>query len=122
MSISVRRTNVAGITLEISGTEGDLVMISKDRTMFQIASFIVKGAQGKSAELEQLTIPSEYYWVPSKLIESSPSFNIAQLYSNFHKDIVESTHKTPDFNTGVKLHNLLETIERAAETGTRLKF
>lgn len=120
VSTYVRRTNVAGITVEISGTEGDLVMVSKEKMMFQMASFSLKGAQGKNNDLDELSIPPQYYWVPFEL-KSGPAFNIAQLYSHFYKDLSGNTYETPNFNTGVKLHKLLDLIEKSAETGVRQK-
>jgi predicted dehydrogenase len=120
VSSHVRNTTVAGLTLEINGTEGDLVMVSKDKMMFQMDSFILKGAHGQNKDFEELTIPSQYYWVPSEL-NFGPAYNVAQLYTEFYKDIRENTHDTPDFNTAVKMHHLFDTIEKAAETGIRQK-
>ena len=120
ISSHVRNTTVAGLTLEINGTEGDLVMVSKDKMMFQMDSFILKGAQGQSKDFEVLTIPSQYYWVPSEL-NYGPAYNVAQLYAKFYKDLRENTHDTPDFNTAVNMHHLFDTIEKAAETGIRQK-
>jgi predicted dehydrogenase len=120
VSSHVRNTNVARLTLEINGTEGDLVMVSKDKMMFQMDSFILKGAQGQNKDFEELTIPPQYYWVSSEL-NYGPAYNIAQLYAKFYKDLRENTYDTPDFNTAVKMHNLFDTIEKAAETGVRQK-
>ena len=120
ISSHVRNTTVAGLTLEINGTEGDLVMVSKDKMMFQMDSFILKGAQGQNKDFEVLTIPSQYYWVPSEL-NYGPAYNVAQLYAKFYKDLRENTHDTPDFNTAVNMHHLFDTIEKAAETGIRQK-
>lgn len=120
VSCHVRNSTVAGLTLEINGAEGDLVMISKDKMMFQMDPFILKGAQGKNKDFEELTIPSQYHWVPSEL-NNGPAYNVAQLYAKFYKDLRENTHDTPDFNTAVKNHSLLDIIEKAAETGIRQK-
>ena len=120
ISSHVRNTTVAGLTLEINGTEGDLVMVSKDKMMFQMDPFILKGAQGQNKDFEELTIPSQYYWVPSEL-NYGPAYNVAQLYTKFYKDLRENTHDTPDFNTAVNMHHLFDTIEKAAETGIRQK-
>jgi predicted dehydrogenase len=118
ISSHVRNTTVAGLTLEINGTEGDLVMVSKDKMMFQMDSFILKGAQGQNKDFQELTIPSRYYLVPSEL-NYGPAYNVAQLYTKFYKDLRENTHDTPDFNTAVNMHNLFDTIETASETGIR---
>lgn len=119
ISTHVRNTTVPRLTLEINGTEGDFVMTSKDKMMFQMDPFILKGAQGKNKDFEELTVPSEYYLVPE--LDYGPTYNVSQLYTKLYKDIRENTHDTPDFNTAVKMHHLFDTIEKAAETGIRQK-
>jgi predicted dehydrogenase len=44
---------------------------------------------------------------------------VAQLYSRLADDIRTGAHTTPDFETGLHIHRLLDTIRRSAETGTR---
>jgi predicted dehydrogenase len=95
-------------------------MVSKDKMMFQMDSFLLKGTQGQNKDLKELTIPPQYYWVPSEL-NFGPSYNVAQLYAKFYDDLRENTHDTPDFNTAVNMHHLFVTIEKAAKTGIRQK-
>ena len=121
VSSHVRNSTAAGLTLEFNGTEGDLVMVSKNKMMFQMDPFILKGARGQNQDFEELKIPSHYYWVASEL-NDGPSYNVAQLYEKFYKDLRENTHNTPDFNTAVNMHHLFDTIEKAAETGIRQKI
>lgn len=120
MSSQIRNTFVGSLSLEINGTEGDLALLSKDNFMFQIDSFLVKGAQGNSKGFEELPIPPQYNQLPS-VLKAGPAFNVAQLYSQIYNDLLESTYRAPDFRTGVAIHELLDKIRVAAKTGTRQK-
>ncbi|MNN72546.1 hypothetical protein D3C81_1885970 [compost metagenome] len=71
-------------------------------------------------ELHELTIPASYYWVPDSLkSDSGFVLNIAQAYHKFARDIQEGTSLTPSFADAVKLHQLLDAVEKAAQTGER---
>lgn len=45
--------------------------------------------------------------------------NMAQAYRKFSQDILEGTSLTPSFADAVKLHQLLDTVVKAAQTGVR---
>ncbi|AJY76896.1 Gfo/Idh/MocA family protein [Paenibacillus beijingensis] len=120
MSTHIRNTHIGSLSLEINGTEGDLRLQSKENFMFQIDSFVVKGAQGSNKKVEELPIPPQYNRLPSEL-NGGPAFNVAQLYSQIYTDLLENTHQAPDFRTAEAVHELLDKIRIAAKTGLRQK-
>jgi predicted dehydrogenase len=44
---------------------------------------------------------------------------VAQAYARFADDLRTGAHGTADFETGLRLHRLLDTIRLSARTGTR---
>jgi hypothetical protein len=70
------------------------------------------------SSLAKLTIPDHYRWVPDT-IPDGPIFNVAQALEKFAIDIMEGTRRIPNFDDAVKLHILLDHIQKAAATGER---
>ncbi|AOZ93059.1 Gfo/Idh/MocA family protein [Paenibacillus crassostreae] len=107
-----------GLTLEIFGDKGTIVLSAP--ASIQFGSHQLWGAGSTDKELHELTIPDSYYRVPNSLKNDSGFvLNIAQAYSKFAQDIQEGTSLTPSFADAVKLHQLLDTVEKAAQTGER---
>nr|WP_102345930.1 hypothetical protein [Bacillus sp. Marseille-P3661] len=78
-----------------------------------------EAAQNPS-ELKELTIPDQYVWVPKEIKNAeSKVLNVAQAHRKFAKDIQEGISQMPTFEDAVKLHQLLDAIVKAAETGER---
>jgi predicted dehydrogenase len=107
-----------GLTLEIFGDKGTIVLNAP--ASIQFGSHQLRGAGPTDKELHELTIPDAYYWVPDSL-KNDAGFvlNVAQAHSKFAKDIQEGTFLTPSFADAVKLHQLLDAVEKAAQTGER---
>ncbi|MNP33258.1 hypothetical protein D3C76_1264840 [compost metagenome] len=107
-----------GLTLEIFGDKGTIVLSAP--ASIQFGSHQLRGAGPTDQELHELTIPASYYWVPDSL-KNDAGFvlNIAQAYHKFARDIQEGTSLTPNFADAVKLHQLLDAVEKAAQTGER---
>ncbi|MNC35442.1 hypothetical protein D3C75_839270 [compost metagenome] len=118
MSSQIRNTYKGNLLLEINGTEGDLLLVSEDNLMFQIDSFVVKGAQGEDRDFKILPVPAQYDRVPQGLSAGSPAYNVAQLYQGIYRDLRDHTHKAPDFHTAMVIHELFDQIRAAAETGS----
>ncbi|SDJ14053.1 Gfo/Idh/MocA family protein [Alteribacillus bidgolensis] len=111
-----------GVSLEIFGNKGVLVL-SKESThaQLQFGDLKVEGAQlsiGGNSSLTELTIPNRYRWVPDT-IPKGPVLNVAQAHRKFAYDIMEETFRIPNFEDGVKLHKLIDRIQKAADTGER---
>ncbi|MNO12519.1 1,5-anhydro-D-fructose reductase [compost metagenome] len=107
-----------GLTLEIFGDKGTIVLSAP--ASIQFGSHQLRGAGPTDKELHELTIPDSYYWGPESLKNDSGFvLNVAQAYSKFAQDIQEGTSLTPSFTDAVKLHQLLDAVEKAAQTGER---
>lgn len=118
ISCHVRNTYTGSLSIEISGTEGDLVLQSRENFMFQIDSFAIKGAR-HSKVLEDLPVPVHYNILPAGLT-SGPSFNVASLYKQIYADLRNDTHEAPDFRTALTVHKLIDAVQKSADTGTRI--
>jgi predicted dehydrogenase len=109
-----------GFLLEIHGTEGALAIVPADPsrpTYIQVSEFTVRGAQA-GKPLADLSIPERYRWVPPAVPGGLP-FNVAQLYRRMAEGIREGRSVSPDFDVAVKLHQLLDAIQKASDTGSR---
>lgn len=53
---------------------------------------------------------------------SGPPANVAALYRRFLHDIRTGTRRSPDFQTALRLHHLLDRIETAAATGQNINI
>jgi predicted dehydrogenase len=98
-------SNGTGFLFEIHGTEGTLAIVPTDPAQ-----------AGKP--LADLSIPESYRWVPAAVPAGLP-FNVAQLYMRMAEGIREGKSVSPDFDVAVKRHQLLDTIQKASDTGIR---
>ena len=112
--------NGTGFLFEIHGTEGDLAIVPADTrqaTYIQVSEFTLRGSQA-GRPLADLSIPDGYRWVPPAVPAGLP-FNVAQLYKRMAEGIRERKSASPDFEAAVKLHQLLDAIQKASDTGVR---
>ena len=75
----------------------------------------VQGAKG-SNELEDLTLPERYFYVPDDFPRGDP-FNVGQMYTLFAEAIRTGENRQPTFDTAVELHRFIDTIKKASDTG-----
>jgi predicted dehydrogenase len=109
-----------GFLFEIHGTQGDLAVVPADprqATYIQVSDFTVRGPRA-GTPLADLSIPESYRWVPPAVPAGLP-FNVAQLYMRMAEGIREGKSVSPDFDTAVKRHQLLDAIQKASDTGIR---
>ncbi|WP_336760223.1 Gfo/Idh/MocA family protein [Paenibacillus sp. USHLN196] len=107
-----------GLTLEIFGDKGTIVLSAP--ASIQFGSHQLRGAGPMDNELRELSIPDSYYYAPDSLkSDSGFVLNIAQAYRKFAQDIHEGTSTTPNFADAVKLHQLLDAVEKSAQSGER---
>jgi predicted dehydrogenase len=112
--------NGTGFLFEIHGTEGALAIVPADpsqATYIQASEFTVRGAQA-GKPLADLSMPDCYRWVPPAVPAGLP-FNVAQLYMRMSDDIREGRSVSPDFDVAVKRHQLVDTVQKASDTGIR---
>ena len=104
----------SGFRMEIYGRAGTLV-ITGNVSSQRGEMLRVQGAQ-KSHELEDLTIPSRFVYVPSDFPSGDP-FNVGQMYALFAEAIHRGNSRLPTFETAVELHRFIDTIKQASDTG-----
>ncbi|NQW22388.1 MAG: Gfo/Idh/MocA family oxidoreductase [SAR202 cluster bacterium] len=107
----------SGFRMEIYGREGTIVTtgsVSSQRGEM----LRVQGAQG-SHELQDLTIPDRFVYVPDDFPKGDP-FNVGQMYALFAEAIRTGQSRLPTFDTAVDLHRFLDTIKEASDTGREL--
>ncbi len=109
----------SGYRMEIYGEEGTLVAVSADSPQLQQVS--IRGARGRSNDLQELTPAEELH--PAPEIPRGSAYNVGQLYSQFSDSIrgtdnVES--RVPDFDHAVGLHRLIDAIRQSSDEGRRV--
>ena len=103
----------SGLRIEIYGLQGTLVVTSD--TDAQFGELQVQGAKDGN-KLEELTIPQEYVYVKSGMPRGVP-YNVGQMYHRFAQVIRSGGSFTPDFDTAVDLHRLLDAIQKSSDEG-----
>lgn len=101
-----------GFRLELVGSEATLTATPADP-----GSFIHWGDWDIRIGDERMAIPDTYRTVPPA-IESGPPANIAALYREVALAIAEERQPYPNFDTALRHHRLLATIEHSAASGT----
>lgn len=110
------RVSGAHTRLEIAGTEGSLTLESHGPASgagIQSADLRLLGARTGDSDMTGLPTPGQHRWVPGPT--ASPAIlNVAQLYRRLAADIHNGTRHTPDFQDGLRLHELLDAIRLSA--------
>ncbi|MEU1982257.1 Gfo/Idh/MocA family oxidoreductase [Nocardia sp. NPDC019395] len=106
--------------IEISGTEGDLALVSDGPSGaggIQMSDLRLLGSRGAGGTWQDLTGPG------AKSADELPteSRHVAALYSQLAVDLRTGEQTIPSFETGLHMHRLLDAIRRSAETGTRVQ-
>ncbi|WP_179281064.1 Gfo/Idh/MocA family protein [Paenibacillus sp. XY044] len=117
-SSQIRNAHAGNFLIEINGTKGDLQIRSRQNFMFQIDDLTVLGTQG-DGELKELPLPDYILQPPVGLIGTA-AYNVAGIYQQIHRDLANHTHEAPDFQTALAIHELLDQVRKAGETGTVL--
>jgi predicted dehydrogenase len=107
-----------GFEIRIVGTEATLVVRPATAGgSIHISDWAITISKaGGSAQ--DLPVPGRLRPVPAA-VPAGPPRNVAVLYREFARAISQGQPATPDFATAVRFHRLLETIQRASDTGTR---
>ncbi|MEV6966982.1 Gfo/Idh/MocA family oxidoreductase [Hamadaea sp. NPDC051192] len=107
--------------LEFAGTNGDLAIVVAGGPLaaqIQVGEAQLYGIQEPGGTWHELSVPDSYLNVPDA-VPAVAVRNVAQLYAQLAHDIRSGTRHVPDFAAGLRLHRLLDTIRRSAETGLR---
>jgi predicted dehydrogenase len=105
-----------GGRIEIAGTEGDLTIEGADAGV-QLSELRLLGAHEAGVSRRVLPIPARYHG-PGKDL-SATAGNVARAYRQLAEDIRTGDRGAADFATGGRIHHLLDTVRRSAESGTR---
>lgn len=107
-----------GIRLQISGTKGDLLLVSTPGGRgIQMADLRLFRSTGVGA-LEEFEIPERYYPTTTSAL-GNPALNVAGAYQAVAKALSTATTAGPDFGEAVRSHRLLDAVQRASDEGTR---
>jgi predicted dehydrogenase len=111
-----------GFLWEINGTEGTL-RITAEAALPEIYPLMVAGARGRN-EPVVLAVPPALTkkWPALTSLEGTPAFNVGRAYAAFAADIDTGTHTVPDFADAVRRHEAIAAVEKAAESGKRVKL
>jgi predicted dehydrogenase len=103
---------------EINGTDGDLELTAASGHP-QAAELVLHGSRGAAGEMAIMPVPAGYRTVPADLPQRA--VNVAEAYARFAGGPVVDD-PVPDFDEAVRLHRLLDAIERSAVSGTRVSL
>jgi predicted dehydrogenase len=105
-----------GFEIRIVGTEATLTVRPASPGGLHITDWAISIARWGGRQ-EDLAIPDRLVPIPAS-VPSGPPRNVAVLYRLLAEGIRDGRRVTPDFTTAVGQHQLLETIQKASETGT----
>lgn len=100
---------------EVNGTEGDLE-ITADSGQAQAAELTLRGGRGEQGGLVEMPVPVEYRRTSPELPHRA--VNVAEAYVALADP---GSDAVPDFDDAVRLHRLLDAIERSAASGSRVR-
>jgi predicted dehydrogenase len=106
-----------GFEVRVVGTEATLTIRPAVPGGIHITDWAVSIARADGSA-EDLPVPGRFSAVAAAA-PAGPPRNVAVLYRELARTIAGGPPVTPDFDTAVRHHQLLETIQRASDTGTR---
>ena len=117
VSIAIKNvpSHGTGFRFEVHGADGILEVASSG--MAQIADLTLRGARSGARDITELPLSETCRWVPEDL--SGPGLNVAQLFRRLGERIRDGGDAEPDFAHAVRVHELLDAIQRSSETGHR---
>jgi predicted dehydrogenase len=94
---------------EINGTDGDLQIEGRAGTI-QIQPLVIRGARGADAQMTELSVTSHYDDQATSHL-SGPAVNVGNLYADIACDLADGGKRSPDFQTALEVHRMLDSIE-----------
>ncbi|WP_159979124.1 MULTISPECIES: Gfo/Idh/MocA family protein [unclassified Novosphingobium] len=104
------------LLLEINGTEGDIQVtgLCGHVQMFPVA---LAGGRGDAQALEPLPVPDSY--LDGVALEEGVARNVAYAYRSVARDIRGATGEFRSFEDALRIHRVIDAVERAARSGGR---
>ncbi|UQI48444.1 Gfo/Idh/MocA family oxidoreductase [Streptomyces sp. HU2014] len=115
------KVSEARTRLEISGTWGDLALVSvgpNSAAGVQTGELRLLGSQVVDSAQREMPVPRRHRWAAGVPL-GAEGFNVAQMYGRIASDLRTGARTTPGFEEGVRVHRLLDEIRRSAGTGLR---
>ncbi|MQG50793.1 MAG: Gfo/Idh/MocA family oxidoreductase [SAR202 cluster bacterium] len=109
----------SGMKMEIYGKDGTLVLETDGSA--QMGGMTLFGGQKEDKQLAVMDIPSNLITAPETTF-NTPSFNVAQMWIDFGKNVTEGTKPTPDFNDALIRHKLIEAINISNSENRKVKI
>jgi predicted dehydrogenase len=108
-----------GFFLKIAGTDGVLAITPAPGSVpfLHWADWSIR-ATGIDGTATELAMPDRYRVVPEG-VPAGPPAHVAAGYLEIAQALAEGRQAHPSFDTAVRHHRLLATVERASQTGTR---
>jgi predicted dehydrogenase len=100
------------------GSKG--IIIASTQGLPQITPITLVGALDNEP-LSELPVPERLRFVP-KAVPFGPPQNVGQAYVRMAEAIREGKHFTPNFDDALKLHQLLDSVQRSSDKGRIVKL
>jgi predicted dehydrogenase len=103
-SVEIVGGEIAPLLFQLRGTEGTLEIGGNHPGGYQCGALVVSTSTDSEPQPPQ-TFPGL----------TGPAINVAQIYAQLERDIRTGSRTVPDFETALRLHKLLDTIEASSE-------
>jgi predicted dehydrogenase len=117
--IEAGKRNNYGMQLDLTGTKGDIKLWNT--TSFGNAFNMIEGAQGDSQPMHMLKVPPRYNWLPETDLGGSQQ-ELANLYAAYASDLRDGTHWAPTFADALRMHELIDAIDKSNREGVRVQL
>jgi predicted dehydrogenase len=104
-----------GFRWEINGTDGDL-LVTTPHSYHNTVKLTLAGGRGEEAAVSPLPVP------PSRFddLPFEAAINVALMYEAMAADLRDGTSHAPSFNDALRIHQLVDAVERSAREGPRV--
>jgi predicted dehydrogenase len=108
-----------GWRMEIFGEKGTVVASASNGGHSPVNR--LEGAFGGEKDFHEMPIPEEFRLVPAD-VPSNGALNIAHVYRQFAESIQNDTGPHPDFQDGLDMLRLLETLSESSRDGRTIRL
>jgi len=115
------KRNGSGVQIDITGDAGDIRITNTSAFGAVGDDYVIAGAHGDNQPMQVMPVPATYDTLPPSGLPSAV-LELAHLYAAYAHDVHEGTQRAPTFRDAIRMHDLIETAERAARDGVHLPF
>ncbi|KPK09637.1 MAG: hypothetical protein AMJ56_10320 [Anaerolineae bacterium SG8_19] len=117
MEITAVPYHADGWRMAVYGSKGTIIATTQG--LPQITPVTLVGSQGNDP-LSELPVPEHLRFVP-KAVPFGPPQNVGQAYVRMAEAIREGKHFAPNFDDALKVHQLLDSVQRSSDEGRVVK-